>query len=137
MAVKKRLTVVADSQEEIVAEHMRTPVEWRVVGIGVGWATIDGQVTGFGESGKESRVVVSVLTEHADEYRDRFRKKYGDMVYVEAQDGYNTVSIHRDMGFQNPVKSVHLLLLIVVLCVPTAWVLHRKRTTAVKSADNP
>lgn len=76
-----------------------------------------------------------MLAEYADEYRELFRKKYGDMVYVEAQDGYNTVSIQRDMALQNPVKSVHLLLLIAVLCVPAAWILYRKRTIVVQSAD--
>ncbi len=57
----------------------------------VGWAAIDGQVAGFGESGKESRVVVSVLAEYVDEHRELFQK----------------------------------------------WILYRKRTVVVQSADKP
>ena len=75
--------------------------------------------------------------EYADEYRELFQKKYGDMVYVEAQDGYKTVSIQRDVALQNPVKPVHLLLLIAALCVPAAWILYRRRIIAIQSADKP
>lgn len=59
-----------------------------VAGCGVGWTTVDGKVTGFGESGRESRVVVEVLREHYDEYRKRLEEQYGDMVWVVASDGY-------------------------------------------------
>ena len=71
-------------QEEIVAKYMMNASgESSVVTIGVGWASIDGEVTGFGESGRESRVVVGVLEKDADEYREIFNRQYGDMVYVE------------------------------------------------------
>ena len=71
-------------QEEIVDKYMmNAAVTSPVVTVGVGWASIDGVVTGFGESGRESRVVVGVLEKYAEEYRETFRKQYGDMVYVE------------------------------------------------------
>ena len=69
-------------QQEIVDTYMVGP-DPVVHGCGVGWATIDGEVTGFGESGKENRVVVMVLPEYADEYSAMLREQYGDMVYVE------------------------------------------------------
>ena len=49
---------------EIAHEHMDGGA---VVTIGDGWITMDGQITGFGESGLESRVVVGVLADRAEE----------------------------------------------------------------------
>ena len=69
---------------EIAHEHMDGGA---VVTIGDGWITMDGQITGFGESGLESRVVVGVLADRAEEYRTLFAERYGDMVYVEPMDG--------------------------------------------------
>ena len=75
-------------QEEIVDKYMvNASGEPAVVAAGVGWTSINGVVTGFGESGTEFRVVVGVLAEHADEYRELFCTQYGDMVYVEASGG--------------------------------------------------
>lgn len=68
-------------QEEIVAEYMGP--EAPVVGVGIGWAVIDGEVTGFGESGTESRVCVTVLPEYYEEYSKILSDKYGAMVHVE------------------------------------------------------
>lgn len=58
-----------------------------VVSCGLGWHTVDGEVTGFGESGKESRVVVGVKADKAQEYADLLAEQYGDMVVVETTDG--------------------------------------------------
>jgi hypothetical protein len=69
-------------QDAITGEHMGPAGP--VVSIGTGWAVIDGEVRGFGESGRESRVVVGVLPEHVEEYRKLLKKQYGDMVYVES-----------------------------------------------------
>ena len=72
-------------KEEIVDKYMMNAAATSpIVSVGVGWASIDGVVTGFGESGRESRVVVGVLEQYAEEYREIFRKQYGDMVYVKA-----------------------------------------------------
>lgn len=69
-------------QQEIVRKYMKgsDPI---VCGAGIGWTSMDGELTGFGESGKESRVIVSVLPEYVEEYAALFREEYGDMVYVE------------------------------------------------------
>ena len=51
---------------------------------GVGWATDeDGNVTGFGESGKELRVIVGVDETVFEHYRDEFARRFGDRVFVE------------------------------------------------------
>lgn len=69
-------------QNEIVAEYMGP--EGPVIGVGIGWTVIDGEVVGFGESGTESRVCVTVLPEYYEEYTKVFSDKYGTMVYVES-----------------------------------------------------
>lgn len=73
-------------QAEIVEEYM-VDGNGDIVGCGTGWHTVNGEVTGFGESGKESRVVVDVKSSKAQEYADLFGEKYGDMVVVESSSG--------------------------------------------------
>ena len=70
-------------QEAIAGEYMGANGKDGVVHIATGLALIDGKVVGFGESGKELRVIVGVQPKYADEFRSRFQKQYGDMVYVE------------------------------------------------------
>lgn len=53
-------------------------------GVGVGWTTIDGEVSGFGSSGKEFRVIVTVDESVYDEYKEKFASAYGEKVYVES-----------------------------------------------------
>ncbi len=55
-----------------------------IYGVGTGLATIDGEVTGFGDSGHEFRVVVSVAEDAYDKYVETFNETYGDRVYVES-----------------------------------------------------
>jgi len=76
---------LAQIHREIVDVYM-SETDPVVHSCGVGWTIIDGEVTGFGESGKENRVVVGVLPEYVEEYTALFREKYGDMVYVEGRD---------------------------------------------------
>ena len=61
-----------------------------IASCGVGWHTVDGRAVGFGESGRENRVVVDVLREHAEKYRALFEAMYGDRVVVEETDGFVT-----------------------------------------------
>lgn len=68
-------------QDEITANYMEGG--GKIYRIGVGWTSIDGKVTGFGESRKEFRVVVSVDKSKVAEYTDIFYKIYGQMVVVE------------------------------------------------------
>lgn len=75
-------------QGEIVAEYMVTP--GKVASCGVGWAIINGAASGFGESGRESRVVVAVLEDYFEELKAELLDKYGDIVYVQAVSGYPT-----------------------------------------------
>ena len=68
-----------------------------VLAVGVGGAVIDGKVTGFGESGLEKRVVVSVRYQYYEEYKKMLEDKYGDAVYVEytpsSKEEYDSQSI--------------------------------------------
>ena len=101
-------------QDEISRKYMKDDGTGPVVSIGTGLAVIDGEVVGFGESGKELRVVVGVPAEYADEYRERFQKEYADMVYVEVQEG---MTLNTDMALQQPamVQPVIYVLAGVVL----------------------
>lgn len=58
----------------------------QVYTVGVGWTSIDGEVVGFGDSGKEPRVVVGVDKSILTEYTNQFEKFYGDMAVVEESD---------------------------------------------------
>lgn len=55
--------------------------------VGVGWTSVDGEVTGFGESGKEPRVCVGVDQEIINEYAEQFGQRYGDKVVLETSEG--------------------------------------------------
>lgn len=69
------------AQAEIGPEM--TGEDSKIYATGVGWTNIDGQVTGFGASGKEFRLVVSVDKSVLAQYTEAFHQRYGDMVYVE------------------------------------------------------
>lgn len=75
------LNAMRSAQQEIVSQYMGAGLP--VIGCGVGWGSVP-----FGESGKESRLIVDVLEESAEEYAKIFAEKYGDMVVVESRDGY-------------------------------------------------
>ena len=69
---------------EIVADYMSDYTQVPIVmACGVCAAEINGVVTGFGESGTEKRVVVSVRYQYYEEYKKMLEAKYGDAVYVE------------------------------------------------------
>ena len=59
-----------------------------ITGCGVGWTSDENGVHGFGESGFEDRVTVSVLSEHYEEVSAALIERYGDMVVAEPVDGY-------------------------------------------------
>lgn len=71
-----------EASEDISANYMGS--DEKIYSVGVGWTSADGVVTGFGESGKEFRVVVTVDESVLTEYEDKFHELYGDMVVVEA-----------------------------------------------------
>jgi hypothetical protein len=71
-------------QNEITKEMSAQPAgKVTIYSAGIGYTTIDGKVTGFGESGKEFRVVVTVDESVYQETADRLYALYGDKVYVE------------------------------------------------------
>lgn len=51
---------------------------------GIGWTSSGGNVHGFGESGKEFRVIVTVSEEHLAQYTALYENLYQGMVVVEA-----------------------------------------------------
>lgn len=71
------LTVQHEIENEMEAQNSE------IYSIGTGWTVIDGELTGFGDSGKEFRVVVGVDESVFAEYSQKYEKLYGDMVYVE------------------------------------------------------
>ena len=75
------------AQNEIVNAYMNGSNP-PVAGVGIGWTTVDGEITGFGESGKEERVVVDVLEEYSSLISRELRALYGDMVYIQTVGGY-------------------------------------------------
>jgi hypothetical protein len=68
------------TQNDISAQIAR---ENKIYSVGTGWAITNGEVHGFGESGKEFRVIVGVDESEVDRYSIEFSKRYGDMVVVE------------------------------------------------------
>jgi hypothetical protein len=66
-----------------ITEIMSSNTDSGIYSSGIGWTRIDGTVRGFGESGKEFRVVVSVGESVFDHYNDGFASRYGERVYVE------------------------------------------------------
>lgn len=98
----------------------------KIYGVGVGWTSVDGVVTGFGESGKESRVVVSVDESVLTEYTDKFYELYGDMVVVEAGEAF----VLQDDNV--PDSNVWLLPLIVfIIMIAGASILLFNRTRLI------
>lgn len=127
--------------DEIVAQYMAVGGS-AVVSCGVGWTSVDGETIGFGESGKEFRVVVGVLPDRAEEYAGLFQEKYGGAVVVESGDGFIAEdSLAReelapDTGRESgwSVGYVLLTLLIVALAAGSLWVRYGKRRV-VRTAD--
>jgi len=72
-----------------------------IYGAGLGWDSSDGVLTGFGETGKELRVIVSVDENELTRYSAEFAERFGDMVIVKAgSPGYPT-SYSDDVGGNN------------------------------------
>lgn len=129
-------------QEEIVDKYMTAGGP--VVSIGVGWTTIDGKVTGFGESGHESRVVVGVLEEHVEEYRALLEQQYGEMVYVETGGvitltgggaAGDAASFREELGMKTPSPYVWYLLGLAALLCAAAFLLQRRHAFAVRQVN--
>lgn len=119
-------------QDEIVSLYMGG--DGPVVGCGTGWQSVDDVVKGFGESGKEFRVVVDVLEAEAQGYAKRLAKDYGDAVCVRSTSGnyvLEDVTTSAAIGFAPEKTSSALLpflaLLFVLLAVSAIALLRRRR----------
>jgi len=69
-------------RDEIV-ELMGMSTNSGIYGVGIGWTSTGGKVHGFGASGKEFRVAVSVDESVFDHYSAGFMSRYGERVYIE------------------------------------------------------
>jgi len=110
-------------QEEIFSRYMSVE-DSPIHGLGIGWTTIDGVTTGFGESGTESRVVVMVDATHAEEYAALFAEKYGDSVYVERSDG---IVLTEETAEKDTAEHPWWLLAVAAILIAAAAVLLRRR----------
>jgi len=79
-------------QKEITEMMMSNPNSG-IYGNGIGWISAGGVVHGFGDSGKEFRVTISVDESVFDHYNTGLTGRYGDRVYVEI----GSVAIAEDM----------------------------------------
>lgn len=120
------LSVQDTITKEIIAQSDNTKY---IYGAEVGLTTIDGEVTGFGENGHEFRVVVTVDESMYDEYVEKYRSKYGDMVYVEAGD--SGVEDTTTIAGQTENNIWLYMILFTMLCVAMLSVIINKRNRHV------
>jgi len=81
------ITPCVYSQNELMRIHGEISAgmgaDSKIYSVGFGWTiTDDGVVHGFGESGKECRIVVGVAASEFDRYIAEFAQRYGDKVVV-------------------------------------------------------
>lgn len=109
-----------------------------IYGIGIGWTLVDGEVGGFGESGKEFRVIVNVDESALEEARNWFATQYGDIVYVEAGD-MPAEADGRELFADDSSNGNRILLPVIaaaVLLAAVALILNRRRFISVFQSDN-
>lgn len=100
-------------QREIEKEMATQSDKPSIHSVGIGWISIDGKVTGFGESGKEFRVVVSVDESVFSEFAAKYKEKYGDMIYVESSTGITT----DDVAKEKANHETWMLVTIILFCL--------------------
>jgi len=74
------LLMVNDEIVEMMGSNQNSGIS----AVGLGWTSTGGRVHGFGESGKEFRVIVYVDESVFDHYSAGFMSRYGERVIVEA-----------------------------------------------------
>ena len=120
---------------EILEKYMSKDQNIYSMGLGWGWGTVDGKTTGFGESKKESRVVLTVDESVAQEYANKFHEIYGDMVVVEA----GGAVVPQDEEATSPVGFNSWIILIVVCFVAIATAIlfsNRRRFIPAMQTDS-
>lgn len=130
----------------IVEEYMQG-ADSPVLGCGIGWHSVDGEVVGFGESGRESRVVVSVRAEEAEKLAAELGALYGGMICVESMDGEYILTEDTVTASETGMLLVGgaasasgrwaLPLLVMLLAALTALLALRIRRPRAVTADGP
>lgn len=115
-------------QEEITAQMVAGS---GIHAVGVGWASINGEVKGFGGSGKESRVVVTVDKSVYKKYSAEFASRYGDMVYVETGDAV----VPLDAGVSGNPWLLPAVIALTLAATATAIALNRRRVAAMQTSN--
>lgn len=82
-----------------------------IYGLAVGWTSVDGEVIGFGESGKEFRIILTVDENLYGEYVKKLQEDYGDMVHVET--GEMAVELGDDSGLTQSNTALYLTIFAV------------------------
>jgi len=122
-------------QKEIEAEVLSK--KKNISGVGIGWRIDGDKVTGFGPSGKEARVVVTVDPGMLEEYTKTLRAQYGDMVYVESGsapvplDSANSANKQKLIPWVWPVS---IAMLFVIACA--AYITARRRLVLVMQTSH-
>ncbi|NLA86315.1 MAG: hypothetical protein GX847_03320 [Clostridiales bacterium] len=128
-------------QEAITKEMMsQSAGETVIYSTGIGFTSIDGKVTGFGESGKEFRVVVSVDQSVYAETSNRLHQLYGDMVYVESGTAIvpavdELINTSAPSGIKLPFLFALIALFLLAALVAASMLLRRRRGYAVQTAN--
>ena len=124
----------------IIAAEMEGKSD-EIYGLGLGWAVINNQLTGFGDSGKEERVVVTVDEKIYADYAKNFEARFGDKVYLQA--GTQVEMLATDQlesagmltGTQD--KADYTLPVAVVVVLAILWVGYlRSRQSAAMQTNN-
>lgn len=109
-----------------------------IYGVGIGFTTIDGTVTGFGNNSNEFRVVVTVDESRIKEYKEKYQSQYGDMVYIEGGDaGVDDLGVPTEDGqLENSMWLYMSMFTILCAAILGVFVLKRRQLIMVKqSAD--
>ena len=117
-------------QKTIAGEYMGTNGKGGVVSIATGLALVDGKVVGFGESGKELRVIVGVQPQYADEFRNRFQKQYDDMVYVEVAEDVVRMDAALEPPMTHQYRGYVIGVLALLASAAAVFLLIRRRNSA-------
>jgi len=107
--------------------------------VSLGWTNTDGIVHGFGESGKEFRVLVGVDESEFVRYRDVFAEQYGGMVMVGISDGEGIPYLSNDSylgGYTGTPNNYYLWIVPVILAIGllgTFAIVQRQRTHRISA----
>lgn len=129
------------SVQKAVSEEMASQPDGKAAihSAGIGYTATDGKVTGFGESGKEFRVVVTVDESVYTETANRLKRLYGDKVYVET--GTALVPVTDSLAPAAPAGmgshwQFTLLAIVLLGALAAAFMLSHRRHSRVMQTTN-